>query len=212
MTVSTRTASRGPSQALTYTYALASTHPAPLVFFLHGAGERGTDPDALLRHGPLRRIVDGTLFPFHVVAPLCPQEGWWTLDQLERLDLLFDHVMQTLPVVPNRTFLTGISMGGFGTWHWALRHPHRFAAIAPFCGGGIPYLAPRIAHLPVMAFHGMQDDIIPPTATLEMTEALSRAGGSPKVTLFEDAGHDCWTRVYAQDSFFSRFLALADSP
>lgn len=209
MTVSTLTATPALSQEITYTYALSTEREAPILFFLHGAGERGSDPAALYRHGPLKYIVECGPLPFHVIAPLCPEEGWWALDQLDRLDLLFSHVMETLPADPSRIFLTGISMGGFGTWHWALRHPKRFAAIAPFCGGGIPYLAPRLAHLPVWAFHGMQDDVIPPAATLDMTHALERAGATPRVTLFDGVGHDCWTQVYADASFYSRLLSLA---
>jgi poly(3-hydroxybutyrate) depolymerase len=113
----------------------------PLLLFLHGAGERGNDLNLVKKHGPPKLMEQGKEFPFIVVAPQCPSESWWT-EELDALAALLDEVQSRYAVDPDRVYLTGLSMGGFGTWTLACRYPERFAAIAPICGGGAWFRAP----------------------------------------------------------------------
>ena len=130
----------------------------PLILFLHGAGERGDDLDLVARHGPPKIVRQREDFPFIVVSPQCPAEQWW---RAQPLAVLLDEVQARLRVDPDRIYLTGLSMGGYGVWEMALTYPHRFAAIAPVCGGGVPLCIARIAHLPAWVFHGAEDDVVP---------------------------------------------------
>ncbi len=132
----------------------------PLVLFLHGAGERGDDLNAVKRHGPPKLIEGGKQFPFIVVSPQCPKDHWWN-NELVSLTALLDDVVAKHKVDPDRVYLTGLSMGGFGTSALAGYTPNRFAALIPICGGGEPLLARAIKHVPVWAFHGGKDPIVP---------------------------------------------------
>ena len=114
----------------------------PLVLFLHGAGERGANLDLVKTHGPPKLIQQGKEFPFIVVSPQCPQGIWWP-EIVDTLAALLDEVRENYAVDSDRVYLTGLSMGGYGTWTLACRYPERFAAIAPVCGGGLPFLAER---------------------------------------------------------------------
>jgi predicted peptidase len=123
----------------------------PLMLFLHGAGERGDDLQRVKVHGPPKLIAAGKEFPFIVVSPQCPKDrSWETLE----LTALVDEIVEKYKVDPDRIYVTGLSMGGFGTWSLAACTPHRFAALVPICGGGEPQAAKRIAHVPVWVFHG----------------------------------------------------------
>jgi len=176
----------------------------PLVIFLHGSGERGTDLELVKRHGPPRRVEEGADFPFVLASPQCPLGRWWSIDQL---DALLRHLTATLEVDTDRVYVTGLSMGGFGTWSLALEFPDRFAAIAPVCGGGIPYRANLLRDLPVWAFHGRKDPVIPPSYSVEMVEAINAAGGNARLTIYPDAGHDSYTETYARADLYEWLLA-----
>src|SRR5438067_11719457 len=121
----------------------------PLMLFLHGAGERGSDVNKVKVHGPPKIVEKRKDFPFIVVSPQCPADSWWRAFEL--LSLL-DEIQKDYRVDPDRVYLTGLSMGGFGTWELASQAPQRFAAIAPICGGGNPALARRIKDLPIWVF------------------------------------------------------------
>jgi predicted peptidase len=177
----------------------------PLVLFLHGAGERGSDLSLVKRHGPPKLAEAGKDLPYIVVAPQCPDGRWWN-DQLESLQLLLDEICRRCPVDPDRIYVTGLSMGGYGTWALALSQPDRFAAIAPICGGSTPFLAPLIKHVPTWVFHGAKDGVVPITYSREMVESLRAAGGKPKFTVYPDAGHDSWTAAYADGQFWRWLL------
>ena len=112
----------------------------PLVLFLHGAGERGDNLARVKVHGPPMLIEKGHSFPFILVSPQCPKDVWW---DAEGLNALLDEIVAKYAVDENRIYVTGLSMGGYGTWDLAIRYPNRFAAIAPICGGGTPFLAAR---------------------------------------------------------------------
>jgi predicted peptidase len=176
----------------------------PLIFFLHGAAERGSNLRVVKRHGPPKFLDRRPEFPFIVVSPQCPTDTRWSLEVLE--PLLAD-VITRYAVDPDRVYGTGLSMGGFGTWGLAIADPTRFAAIAPVCGGGAPALVCAIRHLPVWAFHGAKDEVVPLQRSVEMVEALKACGGDVRFTVYPEAKHDSWTATYANPELYSWFLA-----
>jgi predicted peptidase len=178
----------------------------PLLLFLHGAGERGADLNLVKKHGPPKLIAQGREFPFIVVSPQCPSVQWWT-EKLDDLVALLDEVQSKYAVDRERVYLTGLSMGGFGTWSLACRHPERFAAIAPICGGGEWYLTDRLKKVPVWVFHGAKDPVVPPRESTEMVEALKKAGGDVQLTIYPDAEHDSWTVTYNNPKLYEWFLS-----
>ncbi|MBN1491826.1 MAG: prolyl oligopeptidase family serine peptidase [Phycisphaerae bacterium] len=175
----------------------------PLIIFLHGAGERGSDLTMVTRHGPPKLLPDKRDFPFVVVSPQCPAEQWWDITVLS---LLLDEVLLRYAVDPDRVYLTGLSMGGYGTWEWASLQPERFAAIVPICGGGRRYAAPRLKNLPIWAFHGAKDTVVSLSQSQEMVDAIKQAGGDAKLTIYPDATHDSWTRTYDNPELYAWFL------
>jgi predicted peptidase len=186
-----------------------STSAWPLVLFLHGAGERGDDLDMVKKHGPPKRVeAESNSFPFILVAPQCPAGDWWASPrQVTVLDALLNDVAAAYRVDPDRVYVTGLSMGGFGTWALACEYPDRFAAIAPVCGGGEPGRAARIAAVPTWVFHGAQDGTVPLARSEEMLAALKAAGGNPKFTVYPEAGHDSWTATYANPELYDWLLS-----
>ena len=175
----------------------------PLVLFLHGAGERGDNLELVKVHGPPKLIEQGQQFPFIVVAPQCPADAWW---QPEKLAALLDDVERRYRVDKRRIYVTGISMGGFGTWLLALSCPRRFAAIAPICGGGHWWAVPCIKHLPVWVFHGKKDRVIPFERSADMVAALRKYGGKVKFTVYPKAEHDSWTVTYENPELYRWLL------
>lgn len=175
----------------------------PLVLFLHGAGERGEDVNVVRVHGPLKLVGQGKEFPFVIIAPQCPRNGWWSAVQL---GLLLDEVQQKYRIDPDRVYVTGLSMGGFGTWALALEYPDRFAAIAPICGGGDPYDAMRLKSMPIWAFHGGRDNVVPIRLTQEMVGALKQVGNDAKFTIYPEARHDSWTQAYNTPELYTWLL------
>jgi predicted peptidase len=201
--------SRPHSRELHYLLFLPSTyavHPQrwPLMLFLHGAGERGDDLQLVKRHGVAKIVEEQPAFPLLVVSPQCPPTEAWAP---EPLLALLDDIEQHYDVDPERLYVTGLSMGGFGTWAVAIAAPDRFAAIAPICGGGDPSCVGVLRRLPVWAFHGARDLIVPLQRTVEMVEALRQCGGNVRFTVYPKAGHDAWTATYANPELYAWFLA-----
>ncbi|MGA3145452.1 MAG: prolyl oligopeptidase family serine peptidase [Verrucomicrobiota bacterium] len=193
-------------------YAAQTGKKWPLILFLHGAGERGSDVWLVAQHGPPKVAPQSTNFPFIVVSPQCPPDKIWSNDLLLAL---LDEVTTNYAVDTHRIYLTGLSMGGFGTWTLGLTFPERFAAIAPLCGGGdslTPYLATgarkeALKTLPVWAFHGAKDPVVPPIESEHMVGLLKQLGDKDvKLTIYPDALHDCWTQTYANPELFEWFL------
>jgi len=178
----------------------------PLVLFLHGAGERGDDLELVKKHGPPKLIEQGKGFPFIIVSPQCPASRWWP-EQTDVLMALLDEVTEEYDVDTSRVYLTGLSMGGFGTWSLATRYPERFAAVAPICGGGAPYLAERFKDLPVWAFHGAKDNVVPLHESRRMVDAINAKGGNAKLTVYPHAYHDSWTATYNNQNLYDWFLS-----
>ena len=175
----------------------------PLLLFLHGSGERGDDLNLVTIHGPPKLIKEGQDFPFIVVSPQCPKEQRW---QPVTLSALLDEIVKTHKVDEDRVYVTGLSMGGFGTWSLAAYTPHRFAAIMPICGGGETYWTKQFSHLPVWVFHGAKDTGVPLRRSQEMVDALKKLEGNPKLTVYADAGHDSWTETYANPGVYEWLL------
>lgn len=178
----------------------------PLMMFLHGAGERGDNPGLVKKHGPPKLIEQGKSFDFIIVSPQCPNNVWWP-EQIDILISLLDEVEAKYRVDTDRVYLTGLSMGGFGTWRLAERYPQRFAAIAPICGGGEFYAAYRLKNVPVWAFHGAKDKVVPVEKSKEMVEAVNAAGGDAKLTVYPEAEHDSWTQTYDNPQLYEWFLS-----
>ncbi|MBN1349724.1 prolyl oligopeptidase family serine peptidase [candidate division KSB1 bacterium] len=176
----------------------------PLMLFLHGAGERGDQLEKVKLQGPPKLIDEGKKFPCIVLSPQCPANQWWSV---EVLDVLLQEACKTYRVDKDRIYVTGLSMGGFGTWALASAFPQRFAAIAPICGGGNPLLAPRLKALPIWVFHGAKDQVVPLKQSQDMVDALEKAGGQVKFTIYPDAGHDSWTETYANPEFYDWLLS-----
>jgi len=177
----------------------------PLIMFLHGAGERGDDLEKVKKHGPPKIVENRKDFPFIVVSPQCPTVDWWT-DKVEVLINLLDDIVARYKVDKERIYLTGLSMGGYGTWSLASAHPERFAAIAPICGGGKRFMAMRLKDIPVWVFHGAKDKTVPLKESEEMVNAIRNRGGNAKFTIYPDAGHDSWTETYNNQKLYDWFL------
>lgn len=175
----------------------------PLMLFLHGAGERGDDVNKVKLHGPPKLLEQKQNLPFIVVSPQCPANSWW--DPFA-LSFLLDEIQAKYRVDNERVYLTGLSMGGFGTWELATRQPWRFAAIAPICGGGNPVLAGALKDVPTWAFHGDADPVVPVRFTDEMVEALKKVGGEVKYTRYPGVNHDSWTATYDNPELYKWFL------
>ena len=195
-----------PYQALTYLpkdYEADKTKTWPLVLFLHGSGERGDDLNKVKKNGLTKLLDAGKEFPFITLAPQCPEEEWWSAN---RLDDLANETMKRYRVDPRRIYVTGISMGGYGTWNLAGHYPEKYAAAVPVCGGGLPDLGVRLKQMPVWAFHGADDVTVPPQASQRIVEAIRKAGGDPQLTLYPGVGHNSWDNAYQKESLGSWFL------
>jgi len=185
----------------------------PLVVYLHGAGERGDDnrkqllylPDVLAREENRRR------YACFALAPQCPSGMKWvdvdwsaakTSPQgppsaaMKAVLAMLDDVLHAWPIDASRIYLTGLSMGGYGTWDLAVRRPAQFAAIAPLCGGGDETKAAALKDLPIWAVHGEKDAAVPVARSRDMITAVRQAGGEPKYSELPGVGHNCWSQAY----------------
>jgi predicted peptidase len=183
----------------------------PAILFLHGLGQSGDDPTAVLQIGLPHHVAQHDDFPFVVIAPQCPWNTWWP-ELAEWLDRLLVEGASSLPIDPRRVYLTGLSMGGFGTWYLGALWPQRFAAVAPICGGGywfhgFPQRVANLRHIPVWAFHGARDDVVPLAESERLVHELQAAGGEVKFTVYPHAGHDSWTETYRNPELYEWFLS-----
>ena len=182
----------------------------PLIIFLHGAGETNVELD-VLQQRDLWSYVGGKIaaedFPFIVVSPVTPKHGW----DPQRVKLFVEQILQDsfmrCRINPNRVYLTGVSMGGFGTFHTACAYPEMFTAIAPICGGGDPEQAEKLKNVPTWAFHGDADDIVPYDCSAKMIEAMKETGGTEaRLTTFEGGGHGIAGDVYQNPELYRWML------
>ncbi|HWH69700.1 MAG TPA: prolyl oligopeptidase family serine peptidase [Candidatus Sulfotelmatobacter sp.] len=180
----------------------------PLMLFLHGSGESGSDLAKVKAHGPPKVVESKPDFPFILVSPQSSGRGW----NPDTLNALLDDIIRKYRVDKDRVYLTGLSMGGYGTWTLAAAHPEKFAAVAPICGGGTPADASKLAKLPIWVFHGAKDPTVPIARSKEMVEALEAVGAKVKFTVYPEAGHDSWTETYNNPEFYTWLLAQKRHP
>jgi predicted peptidase len=181
----------------------------PLMLFLHGRGESNGPLSLVTKWGPPKFAQRGDDLPFILVSPQCPRDGRWNDDtRQEQLDRLLETVMSSYRVDEDRIYVTGLSMGGYGSWSLAARHPDRFAAVVPICGKGDPNDANILKSLPIWVFHGDRDRAVPFERSVEMVEAIRKAGGTKiRFTSLEHVGHNCWSSAYAMPQLYDWMLA-----
>ena len=189
----------GKEESLGYLLYLPKDHDAkkdqkfPVILFLHGSGERGSDINKVKVHGPPKLVEGGKELPFIVISPQCPGGSRWNADQLAAL---IDDVVKTHRGDVDRIICTGLSMGGFGTWDLCTKYPDKFAAAVPICGGGNPATVSAMKNIPTWVFHGDKDTAVKIDASQKMVDALKAAGGKVEFTIYPGVGHDSWTRTY----------------
>lgn len=182
-------------------YIPENLSPNPsLIIQLHGSGERGNGGDELdkvLVHGLSKTANDKNLRDCILIMPQCPHNTFWVA-RIESIKRFVDEMVEKYSIDTNRLYLCGLSMGGFGTWYSAMAYPDLFTAIAPCCGGGMPWNA-RLLKMPIWAFHGLDDEIVSARNTIEMIEALKGFNPHLKYDLYEGVGHNSWDIAFSED-------------
>jgi len=181
----------------------------PLVIFLHGAGERGDENDAQLKWGVMQFATDENMkyFPAFVAAPQCPKDDQWAAydgkmkknptKPMQLVRGMIDDLIKDFPVDTNRIYITGLSMGGFGTYDALARYPDVFAAGVPVCGSGDPSTVDRFKHIPLWIYTGAEDPVVTVDRVLIMFNALMEAGARPGYTQVPESGHFSWLQAYS---------------
>lgn len=189
-------------------YLAESDNPIPMLLFLHGSGERNGPLSLVAKWGPPKLAAAGEDFPFIIVSPQCPRESIWNSDvQVKRLEELLAKIETEHPIDKSKMYLTGLSMGGYGSWRMAAEFPGKFAAVVPVCGGGKVEFAEKLVDTPIWVFHGDQDGAVPFQKSVEMVDAIKKAGGtSIKFTSLEGIGHNCWSATYATPQVYQWML------
>jgi predicted peptidase len=184
----------------------------PLLIYLHGTGESGEDLEKVKAHGPPQFLDSRPDFPFIVASPQSPRNILGFGFDAVTLNAMLDELLAQLPIDSDRVYLTGNSMGGIWTYGWASLHPERFAAIAPVCGRWDVVDACRLKAVPVWAFHGAKDDVIPLADDQSMIDAIKSCGGDARLTVYPEAGHDAWTQTYADQNLYGWLLEQRRKP
>ncbi|NGP45457.1 prolyl oligopeptidase family serine peptidase [Bacillaceae bacterium SIJ1] len=178
----------------------------PLVLFLHGSGERGSDVKKVEEQGLPKIMTAWHERPFMMIAPQCKEGTDWS-QWLDTVIALLDEIVDKYPIDEDRIYVTGLSMGGYGSWALSAMAPARFAAVIPICGGGDIAHASALTSIPIWAFHGAKDDIVPLDRSEAMVEAVQQAGGNATLTIYPDAMHDSWTETYTNADVIQWMLA-----
>jgi len=181
----------------------------PVIFYLHGRSVSGTDINRIKRYGLPYFLDKGKKLDFIVVAPQCPWGKNWASENW--LDTIFSEINANYRIDQSRVYLTGMSLGGFGTWELANRYPHRFAAIAPLCGGAKDEWAENLTHLPIWVFHGAKDKLVSVTRSDQMVEALKAQEAPVVYSRLAGLGHDIH-RVYDDDNLYEWFRNFSRRP
>ncbi|MDO5554815.1 MAG: prolyl oligopeptidase family serine peptidase [Planctomycetia bacterium] len=187
--------------------------PQPLLIYLHGAGDRGTDPMTLVDKDPVAfsrkeyRNRETAEFPFIVATPICPEKRW----EPSRIIIMLDEILASTrfryQIDPNRIYLTGYSMGGFGTYETAMAYPERFAAIVPVAGGGEPDKAEKLKDVAIWAFHGALDETVPLPSTQLVVEAMQNMDHKHvQMSVMAQQGHDIAEEVYRDKTLYRWLL------
>lgn len=193
-----------------YAEKAAQGETFPLLLFLHGMGERGTNLQRLSATGLPKLLDEGLDIPFIVLMPLCPEDSFWN-DEVEALHALVEHVTESYAVDAARRVITGLSMGGYGTYEMLIRYPQLFSAAVPICGGvGSLYTRFHLENLkeiPLWIFHGRRDEQVPVEESLKIYQRLKDAGAQGvKLTVYEDLHHDSWSVTYANPQVYDFLL------
>jgi predicted peptidase len=183
-------------------YDAGNSEGYPLLLFLHGSGERGTNLELVEKQGPPKVARDMDL-PFIIVSPQCPEDTWWDVDDLK---VLVDEIVAAYPIDPSRLYITGLSMGGYGTWEMLMKYPNLFAAAIPVCGGGYAARARLIRDIPIWAFHGQKDEVVPIDNSQRIVDALKKLDADITFTIYPEAGHDAWTETYQNPDIYTWLL------
>lgn len=188
-----------PSVSFNYLIALpegfSNDTKLPMIVFLHGAGERGNDVERVKINGLAKTYEKHTPRGFIVLSPQCPAERVWN-NYVEELMELIESVANEYGVDKKRISITGLSMGGFGTWEMGMSYPGYFSAMSPICGGGMEWRAEILKDVPIKAFHGVLDAVVPVKRSIEMVKAVNRAGGKATITLYGKLAHNSWDAAY----------------
>ena len=168
----------------------------PLIIQLHGAGERGDDLSLVDVHGFTKTLAKEDINA-RFVMPQCPKGTFWAA-RVESIVRFIEMIISDFKSDPDRVYLTGLSMGGFGTWYTAMARPDLFAAIAPVCGGGMAWNAATLT-MPVRVFHGVRDNAVSVNQSDEMVEALKKGGREVEYTRSEEYGHNVWEIAYNRE-------------
>lgn len=186
---------------------LQAGHRAPVIVFLHGSGEAGTDVYKLLANGPWDYANRHDDFPFIILAPQMEVDADW---DTERLEAWLDGALKTLPVDSRRIYLTGLSRGGQGTWDFAMAHPEHFAAVAPVSAYSSAldhgFSPCAIKGIPVWAFHGAEDDVVPLKDGQKVVDAARACGVEVDFTIYPGLGHSAWGPAYQDADLYAFFL------
>ncbi|MFA9188330.1 prolyl oligopeptidase family serine peptidase [Flavobacterium sp. FBOR7N2.3] len=167
----------------------------PLIIFLHGSGEKGTDIEKVKVHGPFKYLKMHELDSY-VLAPQCPENEYWNEEVLYRLIL---KIQKENNIDSNRIYLTGLSMGAWGAWNLAFAHPETFAALVPIAGfvDRVPMIENcKIKDIPTRIFHGLLDDVVHVDYSIAIYKKLKSCNSNVQLTIFDDAAHDSWSKVY----------------
>lgn len=173
----------------------------PLLVFLHGSGEKGTDLEKIKTHGPLKYIEQNQLDAY-ILAPQCPDNASWDSESLYQLII---KIINENTIDSNRIYLTGLSMGGWGAWNLAFKHPEMFAALVPICGfvDRVSMIETcKISEIPTRIFHGLLDDVVDVQYSIQIYKKLKPCSKDIVLTIFDDAGHDSWSRVYDDSKIY----------
>ena len=189
-------------------YDTTGAKKVPMMLFLHGRGESNGPLSLVAKWGPPKYVQAGQDMPFLIVSPQCPKEDYWNSSvQLNRLTELLEEVTSNYSVDEKKSYLTGLSMGGYGSWALSAKYPKKFAAVAPVCGGGEVESAEKIKDIPIWVWHGDQDRAVPFDESVEMVKAIKEAGStSIKFTSLEGIGHNCWSAAYATPQLYQWML------
>jgi predicted peptidase len=176
----------------------------PLIVFLHGSGERGRELGKVRAHGLPKLIEAGQDFPAIVVSPQCEDGDEW---DPHLLHAMLGTLRTQWRVDPQRVTATGLSMGGGGCWSWAMSYPQDLAGIAPVCGYGSEVRIERMRAVPVRAYHGATDTVVPLPVHQALVSGLREAGGQADITVYPGVGHDAWNPAYADPALVAWLLA-----
>lgn len=199
----------GLTYLLSYPEGFCEDKKFPLVVYLHGRGCRTETTEKLHKTSSLLHLQERQNERGYIlIAPHCSRGNWneWMM----LLIRLVEYARELPYVDTTRVYLTGNSMGGYGTWELSILRPKWFAAAMPVCGGGLPGMAKQVGMLPIRTFHGLCDKTVDPIESLEMAKAVNRFGGRAELILFPELGHNCWDAVYSDDKNYDWLLSFTN--